>query len=201
MRTHVFSQYLHETVFVCSYGPQVESFKQKTFSKILWHCPSLPIRGHINLIEAILLYLHAWGYFTLFTCYTLFYSIYLVEPILLYLPGCGHVILLTCMLGLLSYLPCCLSAARGLSNYSSRELSLSLAPSPNLLNYTWLTSKLTSGFNEILEARKKALYDTLWEDYYQRRINVKSVNLFILRTFLIVLFLQINLPYREALAM
>ena len=37
--------------------------------------------------------------------------------------------------------------------------------------------------------------------YYQRRINVKSVNLFILRTFLIVLFLQINLPYREALAM
>ena len=105
------------------------------------------------------------------------------------------------MLGLLSYLPCCLSAARGLSNYSSRELSLSLSPSPNLLNYTWLTSKLTSGFNEILEARKKVLYDTLWEDYYQRRINVKSVNLFIIRTFLIVLFLQINLPYREALAM
>ena len=131
----------------------------------------------------------------------LFYSIYLVEAILLYLPGCGHVILLTCMLGLLSYLPCCLSAARGLSNYSSRELSLSLAPSPNLLNYTWLTSKLTSGFNEIQEARKKVLYDTLWEDYYQRRINVKSVNLFIIRTFLIVLFLQINLPYREALAM
>ena len=172
MLTHVFSEYLHETVFVCLYGPQVESFKQKTLSKILWHCPSLPIRGHINLIEAILLYLHAWGYFTLFTCFTLFYSIYLVEAILLYLPGCGHVILLTCMLGLLSYLPCCLSAARGLSNYSSRELSLSLAPSPNLLNYTWLTSKLTSGFNEIQEARKKELYDTLWDDYYQRRINV-----------------------------
>ena len=160
---HMFLVNIFTKPFLSVYmGPRSNLLSKKHCQKSCDTVP--PIRGHINLIEAILLYLHAWGYFTLFTCFTLFYSIYLVEAILLYLPGCGHVILLTCMLGLLSYLPCCLSAARGLSNYSSRELSLSLAPTPNLLNYTWLTSKLTSGFNEILEARKKVLYDTLWDD-------------------------------------
>ena len=28
-----------DTVFVCSYGAQVESFKPKKWSKISWHCP------------------------------------------------------------------------------------------------------------------------------------------------------------------
>ena len=30
-----------ETVFACSYGAQVESFKPRKWSKILWHCPCM----------------------------------------------------------------------------------------------------------------------------------------------------------------
>ena len=30
---------VRETVFACSYGAQIESFKQKNWSKISWHCP------------------------------------------------------------------------------------------------------------------------------------------------------------------
>ena len=55
---------ISKTVFVCSYGAQVKSFKQKIWSKISWHCPfklsNFKMLTNLDVAECMAMIVRCW---------------------------------------------------------------------------------------------------------------------------------------------